>query len=108
MIRFNDLRLDHTRHLMATIMPTIKTGERVMFLVPPGVGEPMVQRIRVAMSRARKKLKRTGKKMTHFSLHHSVHPHTEKGERYDAIILWSTRNESHEINELVEDILRDA
>lgn len=93
---------------MAQIMPSIKGGERVMFLVEPGVGLPMVQRIRVTMSRARKKLKRQGKRMIHFTLHHSVHPHTEAGKRYDAIILWSSRSESHEINELIEDIFRDA
>lgn len=106
MKRFDNLPLHLTKHLMATIMPSVKQGQRVMFLVPAGDGEKMVQRIRVMMSRARKKLKRQGKKMTHFTLNHSVTPWTEHGTRYDAVYLWSSRRESHEVNELLEDIFR--
>ena len=106
--RFDGLPLGHTRRLMATIMPTVKLGERVMFLVDSGNGPAMVQRIRVAMSRARKQLKRKGKKMTHFTLKHTIHPHTENGIRHDAIILWSVRSESHEVAELLEEILLDG
>ncbi len=108
MKRFNDLPLDKTRQLMAAIMPDIKKGERVMFLVDAGYGTAMVQRIRVMMSRARKELKRKGKKTIHFTLHHSVHPHTEQGIRHDAILLWSSRDESHEINELLEDVFSNG
>lgn len=104
MKRIDNLPLDKTKLLMAQIMPHIKAGERVMFLVEPSCGQPMVQRIRVAMSRARKTLRRQGKKMIHFTLHHSVHPHTENGKRHDCIILWSSRNESHAINELLEEV----
>lgn len=108
MKRFDDLPLDKTKKLMGQIMPSIKQGERVMFLVEPGVGQAMVQRIRVAMSRARKALRRQNKKMIHFTLHHSVHPHTENGKRHDCIILWSSRNESHEINELLEEVFHNG
>lgn len=107
MKRFDNLP-NTTKALMAEIMPHVKAGERVMFLVTAGDGQPMVQRIRVMMSRARKKLRRRGKKMVHFTLHHSVHPHTENGIRHDAIILWSSRSESHEVNELLEEIFLDG
>lgn len=106
MKRFDDLPIDLTKHLMSRIMPSIKQGERVMFLTDAGEGLKVVQRIRVMMSRARKKLKRQGKTMIHFSLYHSVHPHTEDGKRHDAVILWASRRESHEVSELLEDIFR--
>jgi hypothetical protein len=93
---------------MAQFMPFVKQGERVMFLVPAGDGFNMVQRVRVAMSRARKELRRKQKPMIHFRLHHSIMPWTEAGKRHDAVILWSTRDETHEVNELLEDVFRNV
>lgn len=104
-IRFDDLPLDKTKVLMSRIVPVMKTGERVMFPVEPAQGEYVVQRIRVMMARARKKLKQQGKKLTHFRLHHSVMPWTEGGKRHDMIIMWTSRSPNHEHQEMLEDLL---
>lgn len=108
MIRLDNLPLDKTKALMAQVMPHVKLGHRVMFLTHDGDGLAMVARIRVMMSRARKKMKRQGKKMVHFSLHHSVNPWTENGKRHDCVILWSSRSDSHKINELLEEVFLDG
>lgn len=105
-IRIDDLPIDDTRALMARIMPLVKQGERVLFLCPKQEGENIVQRIRVMMSRVRKKLRNQNKKIQHFKVHHTVHPHTEDGHRFDAVVIWSTRSESHEHAEMLEDLLR--
>lgn len=104
-VRFNDLPLDKTKVLMSKIVPVMKTGERVMFLVEPAQGEFVVQRIRVMMARARKKLKQQGKKLTHFRLHHDVVKWTESGKRHDAVFMWTSRSPNHEYNEMLEDLL---
>lgn len=105
-VRFNDLPLDKTKLMMSKIVPVMKTGERVLFLCDAGEGENVVQRIRVMMSRVRKKLKQKQKKMTYFRLHHSVVAWTENGRRHDAIFMWTSRSETHEHSEMLEDLLR--
>lgn len=105
--RFDDLPLDNTRVLMSRIVPVMKQGERVMFLCASSAGEDMVARIRVMMSRARKKLRQKNKKLIHFKLHHSVCPWTEDGKRHDAVFMWTSRSMIHEHSEMLEDLLRD-
>jgi len=105
-VRFNDLPLDKTKLLMSKVVPVMKTGERVMFTCESGAGEFLVQRIRVMMSRARKKLRQQNKKLQHFRLHHNVIPWTEGGKRHDMIIMWTSRSETHEHSEMLEDLLR--
>lgn len=105
-IRFNDLPLGNTKVLMSKIVPVMKTGERVLFLCHAGSGELVVQRIRVMMSRARKKLKQQQKKLQHFRLHHEIRPWTEEGKRHDAVFMWTSKSPNHEHNEMLEDLLR--
>lgn len=93
---------------MKQIVPVMKTGERVMFLCDASSGENVVQRIRVMMSRARKKLKAKGRRLQHFTVHHNVIPWTEGGKRHDCVIMWTSRSDSHLHNELLEDLLSNG
>lgn len=98
-----------TTLLLGTVLTHARSGERVKFLVDSGVGPAVVQRLRVALSRSRKRNEARGKKNSEFTLCHSIHPHTEQGKRFDCIVMWTVKTHHHVERELLDDLLeRDA
>ena len=105
-LRLNDVPIHDTDQLVQAVLRPAKAGQRVMILVESGTANKVMARIRVKVSRKRKELKRKKRPIAHFRIHNTTHPHTEGGKRYDALVIWVSRSESDEINELLEDTLR--
>lgn len=107
-IRVDDLPFDNTQLMLQRLLPMLKEGNRVLFLTARGEGDNVVQRIRVMVSRFRKQFRAKGRRQRHFKLHHSIHPHTERGQRFDAVVMWESRNTKHEMMEILEDMLTNG
>lgn len=98
--------LDDTEKLLEQILLVImKDGERVAFCVPAGSSYHVMQRIRVMISRKRKKMMQLGKRPKRFELKSTVHQETHDGLRYDCIVMWKRIAESHKMLETLEDLL---
>lgn len=94
-----------TAELLARIIGLAKNNQRVQFLVSANEGPAVVQRFRVALSRSRKRNLERGKKIDEFTLRHHIYPYTEKGKRFDAIVIWIEKSEHHRVSELLDDIM---
>lgn len=94
-----------TTELLATVLIHAKQGHRVQFLCDARSGPAVVQRLRVALSRSRGRHLARGKKIDEFTLCHSIHPHTENGKRYDAVVMWVVKTHHHMQRELLDDLL---
>lgn len=98
-----------TNRLLAEILSRCANEARVQFLVEPRADANVVQRLRVALSRSRKRNKRFGKKVVEFTLRHSIHPHTQDGKRHSCIVMWIERHPHHVQRELLDDLMeRDS
>jgi hypothetical protein len=86
-------------------MEGLNKGERINFLCDAGLGEPILQRMRVKLSRVRKEMIRKGRRVKHFKMHSSVHPHTEGGKRFDSVIVWNSQSETQRTLETLEDLI---
>ena len=100
-----DVNVDSTQELLGAILQQLNKGERAMFLVPPGMSEPILQRVRVKLSRIRNGIRQRGGKIRHFILRSSVHPHTEGGKRFDCVVVWRDQLESQRALEILEDMV---
>lgn len=38
-------------------------------------------------------------------LHHTTHPHTEDGKRYDMVVVWKSQQQMHQMLETLEDLV---
>ncbi len=101
--------IEDTTQLLGAILLALKNNadERIQFLVPAGQGQAYLQRVRVKISRERNKMRRDGKKPKRFTLHSEVFPWTENGKRHDSIIVWKYRGKTHELRDIVEEVLSD-
>jgi hypothetical protein len=98
-----------TNRLLAEVLSRCKDNQRVQFLVEPRADSHVVQRLRVALSRSRKRNKRGGRKVSEFTLRHSIHPHTADGKRHSCIVMWIERQSHHKQRELLDDLMeRDS
>lgn len=105
-VRLNDPPLHDTEKLLGLILAPILTQQKqVLFLCPAGQGVAVLQRLRVMISRNRKKLIRKGKKPKQFRLHSTIHPETHNGLRYDACVCWHTVSDSNMMTEILEDVM---
>lgn len=95
-----------TNHLLAEILTRCKDDQRVQFLVEPRADSHVVQRLRVALSRSRKRNKRNGRKVSEFTLRHSIHPFTKDGKRHSCIVMWIEKQPHHVQRELLDDIMQ--
>jgi hypothetical protein len=78
----------------------------VQFLCDPAMGDVVVQRLRVALSRSRKRNEAKGKKIDLFTMHDSVYPYTDThGKRHDCVVIWISKTETHRDLELLDDLL---
>lgn len=95
-----------TAPLLIEVLSHCKAGEQVQFLTGPGVGKAVVQRLRVMLSRSRKRNLAKGKKVDEFTLHDSIYPFTsESGSRHDCVVMWTAKTELHEQRELLDDLM---
>jgi hypothetical protein len=101
-IRIEAPRLDDTEELLVQILTVVLPGNRVAFLCPAGSAEAMLSRIRVGISRRRKKLEHDGRPYRRFKLRQSVHKETHEGIRYDCIILWTQQSRVQQFHEIAE------
>lgn len=105
-VRIEEPALDKTEKLLEQVLlPILTQGARVRFLCLPSAGEPIVQRLRVMISRKRKEMERKGRKPKRFRLHSSVHPETHEGKRFDCVVLWKSVSEVHVMTQELEDML---
>ena len=95
------------KDLMAEVLKFALKGERVQFLIRAGGAGPCVQRMRVELSRSRTKHKKAGRAYREFTLRHQCYPYTEKGVRYDCLVMWIEITRSHRLRELLADTLKD-
>lgn len=100
-----DVDINNTELLLGTIQRCISNGGRCLFLCQPGMGPVVLQRLRTKLARVRKSMREQGKPRQHFTLHHSIHPHTEFAQRYDAVVVWKTQSDKHKMTESLEDII---
>lgn len=108
-VRIPEPALDNTEKLLEQILvPLIQHNERALFLCPAGDGVKILQRMRVMISRKRNKAIRNGKKPRRFLLRSTIHAETHDGKRYDACVCWQQVSESHELTEMLEDILTNV
>lgn len=96
----------NTADFLARVLQVGLTGERAKFLVDPGQGMVVVQRLRVALSRSRERNRRRGKKNSEFTLSASTFPYTElSGKRHECVVMWVRRSTTHEHRELLDDLM---
>lgn len=100
---------EHTKKttpLLVEILRHCKLGEQVQFLCPPGSGEAVVQRLRVALSRSRKRNEAKGRLIDLFTMHDSIYPHTDlNGKRHDCVVIYTVKTEQHRDRELLDDLM---
>lgn len=102
----NACEYPQTTTLLAAILSHAKQGNRVQFLCEPGIGGAVVQRLRVALSRSRKRNLARGKKIDEFTLHHSIFKYTTlDGKRHDSIVVWTIKTHHHIHREILDDLL---
>lgn len=94
-----------TVELLAKVLTHARQGERCKFLVDPGIGSAVVQRLRVALSRSRNRNQARGRKIEEFTLCHTIHPYTSEGKRRDCIVMWTEKNPHHKRREILDDLL---
>lgn len=98
-----------TNRLLAEVLSRCVDDQRVQFLVEPRADSHVVQRLRVALSRSRKRNKRNNRKVAEFTLRHSIHPYTHEGKRHSCIVMWIERQQHHLQRELLDDLMeRDS
>lgn len=97
--------VEKTTHLLAEILIRCKAGERVQFLASAGTGEAVVQRLRVALSRSRKRNEARGRRIEEFTLRHQIYSYTHSGIRHDAIVMWIEKHQHHVAREILDDLL---
>jgi hypothetical protein len=91
---------------LVEILRHCKAGEQVQFLTDPGSGEAVVQRLRVALSRSRKRNEAAGRKIDMFTMHDSIYPYTDRsGKRHECVTIWTVKTEQHRDRELLDDLM---
>lgn len=102
-ISLTDTDINDTKALLGAILTHVNADQQVQFLCDPGMGNAVMQRVRVMLSRVRASLAEKGRPKKHFKLHHSVYPYTTKdGKRFDCVVVWKSKNLRHSITESLE------
>ena len=104
-VRLHDPQLDNTNKLLYQVLSHALKGEYVLFLCPAGESKAILSRLRMQLSRQRKKLQEQGRRFKQFALHSTVHPETHDGIRHDAIVLWTEQSKYQQAMEEIESIL---
>ena len=105
-IMIDEARSLKTTPLLIEVLRHCKEGNQVQFLTDPGVGNAVVQRLRVALSRSRKRNAAKGKKLDLFTMHDSVYPYTDlSGKRHDCVVIFTNKTEQHRNLEMLDDLM---
>lgn len=91
--------------LLSLALAHLLDGDRVQILVPRSEGPATINKLRVALSRSRKRNQKRGKKIHRFTLNHSIYPFTDDRGRFDAVVLSVKKNRTHKALELVDDMM---
>lgn len=96
-----------TRDLLAAIYTsTVVESKSSKFLCARGTGKAIMARVRMELTRSRKRMERRGRRYTRFTLTQDVIPWTDSsGKTHDCVILNAVRNETHEKLELLDDLI---
>lgn len=97
--------LTDTNRLLYQVLQLVLKDERAYFLCPAGESEALIQRLRMALSRQRNKMRARGKPIQEFQLYSSVHPETHDGIRYDAILMWRVASKAQQAELEMEKLL---
>jgi hypothetical protein len=103
-VRLQDPPVDNTEKLLEQILiHALKDDEQVLFLAPSGGGPAILQRIRMMISRRRKRIKAEGRKAKEFRFRSTIHPETHSGVRYDACVVWIETSPQTIMLQILED-----
>lgn len=95
--------IENTELLLTDILGVTLSGkQQVSFLVPAGQANYYVYRIRVMLSRKRKKMYSKGNASKQFTLRATSHTEHKNGKRFDCIVMWCERRRYHDITESIE------
>lgn len=95
-----------TRNLLgAIIKDTLKQQGSVKFLVARGQGQATMSRVRMELTRTRKRLEKAGRNPARFTLKQTIIPWTESGKTHDCVIVRCVKNSTHANMELLEDMI---
>lgn len=103
--RITEPVLDDTNRLLYQVLTVVLKDERACFLCPAGDSEPLIQRLRMQLSRQRTRMRNRGKPIQEFQLHSSVHPETHNGIRHDAIVMWRVASKQQQAELEMERLL---
>lgn len=102
--------LESTQKLVtAVVRPAlVSLGARVKFNCPVTTGPAIVQRMRVMISRSRKRLKLKGKPYAKFLLRSEIYTCTNHitGKREDTVVVWVEQTERDRLEQDLEELLK--
>lgn len=93
-----------TKLLLGNILAHLNQDEKVSFLTPAGEGAATIQRVRMLLSRVRKKMEAKGMPRKHFKMMQEIYPFTESGVRHDCVLVYRIKNRNHRIMEQLEEM----
>lgn len=96
-----------TRDLLGEIYKaTMIESQPAKFLCQRGTGRSVMARVRMELTRARKRMEARNRRYTRFTLTQSIIPWTDsKGNTHDCVILNAVRTSQHENLELLDDMI---
>lgn len=96
-----------TRQLFAEIYKaTMMESQPAKFLCKRGAGRVVMARVRMELTRSRKRLERAGRRFTRFTLTQDIIPWTDSfGNTHDCVILNAVRTHQHENLEMLDDLI---
>lgn len=101
-----DARNLKTNDLLVQFLTHAQRGERVQFLVPPSSGPQVVQRLRSALTRSRRRNERNGRKPAMFGVRAEFYPYTDAaGVRHECVVMWTEKTPYHRGQELLQDLV---
>lgn len=103
--RIAEPALTDTTRLLYQVLEVVLADGRVLFLCEAGEAPALLNRLRMALSRQRQKMRDKGKKIQQFQLHSTVHSETHEGKRYDAVVLWRVTSKHQEAEMEMERLL---
>jgi predicted proteasome-type protease len=107
-VRLEDPKLNDTTLLLVQVLHPVLAGDRVLFLCPAGEGAAVAQRLRMQLSRQRKKMQDRRVKFVQFMLYSNVHSETHNGVRYDAVVMWKVQSKVQQAAEEIDALLSEG
>lgn len=104
-----DARGMTTEKLLGQSLLIMNDGNRATFLCDAGMGQAVVSRIRMRLSRLRATMDRKNQPRQHFRLNAQVYPYTNRqGFRSDCVVLSRVKTREHLLAESIERTMKNA